>query len=360
MHSYFEIKICETHFKEKLYFCAMNGLRKLLLPFSLVYGSILALRNLFYDKGWFKSKSYATPIICIGNLSIGGTGKSPMIEYLISFLKEDYKVAVLSRGYKRKTIGFREVTINSKAEDVGDEPLQFKQKFSEIIVVVCANRQEGIEKIRIKADVILLDDAFQHRKVSASTNVLLTTFNDLYVHDMILPVGNLRESKRGAKRADLVMVTKCPEKHSYAKLQEIQYILNLRSEQKIYFSKISYDESIYGISETLPLNYLLDKNFTLVTGIANPKPLVEFLKQNQFNFEHKKFPDHHYFSNSEIKNLKEKEIILTTEKDFVRLQPRLNKFAIYYLPIKIVILKSQENFFKEYIINEIENFSKKN
>jgi tetraacyldisaccharide 4'-kinase len=336
----------------------MNILRKLLLPFSLLYGSILALRNLCYDKGWFKSKSYAIPIICVGNLSTGGTGKSPMIEYLISFLKEDYKVAVLSRGYKRKTNGFRDVIINSKAEDVGDEPLQIKRKFPEVMVAVCADRQEGIEKIRIKANVILLDDAFQHRKVRASTNILLTTFNDLYVHDMVLPAGNLRESKRGAKRADLVMVTKCPEKHSQAKLQEIQYILNIKPTQKIYFSKISYDEFICGISETLPLNYLLNKNFTLVTGIANPKPLVEFLKQNQFNFEHKKFPDHHYFSNSEIKNFKEKEIILTTEKDFVRLQPRLNKSAIYYLPIKTAILNEQEKFFKEYIINEIENFSK--
>lgn len=328
------------------------------MPFSLLYGSILALRNLCYDKGWFKSKSYAIPIICVGNLSTGGTGKSPMIEYLISFLKEDYKVAVLSRGYKRKTDGFRDVLINSKAEDVGDEPLQIKRKFPEVMVAVCADRQEGIEKIRIKANVILLDDAFQHRKVSASTNILLTTFNDLYVHDMVLPAGNLRESKRGAKRADLVMVTKCPEKHSHAKLQEIQYILNLKPTQKIYFSKISYDEFICGISETLPLNYLLNKNFTLVTGIANPKPLVEFLKQNQFNFEHKKFPDHHHFSNSEIKNFKEKEIILTTEKDFVRLEPRLNKSAIYYLPIKTAILNEQEKFFKEYIINEIENFSK--
>ncbi|MGY8933148.1 MAG: tetraacyldisaccharide 4'-kinase [Flavobacteriales bacterium] len=338
----------------------MNILRKLLLPFSLLYGSILALRNLCYDKGWFKSKSYAIPIICVGNLSTGGTGKSPMIEYLISFLKEDYKVAVLSRGYKRKTDGFRDVLINSKAEDVGDEPLQIKRKFPEVMVAVCADRQEGIEKIRIKANVILLDDAFQHRKVSASTNILLTAFNDLYVHDMVLPAGNLRESKRGAKRADLVMVTKCPEKHSHAKLQEIQYILNLKPTQKIYFSKISYDEFICGISETLPLNYLLNKNFTLVTGIANPKPLVEFLKQNQFNFEHKKFPDHHHFSNSEIKNFKEKEIILTTEKDFVRLQSRLNKSAIYYLPIKTAILNEQEKFFKEYIINEIENFSTNN
>ncbi|MBT3871616.1 MAG: tetraacyldisaccharide 4'-kinase [Flavobacteriaceae bacterium] len=338
----------------------MNILRKLLLPFSLLYGSILAFRNLCYDKRWFKSKSYAIPIICVGNLSTGGTGKSPMIEYLISFLKEDYKVAVLSRGYKRKTNGFREVIINSTAEDVGDEPLQFKRKFPEIMVVVCADRQEGIEKIRIKADVILLDDAFQHRKVSASTNILLTTFDDLYVHDMVLPAGNLRESKRGAKRADLVMVTKCPEKHSHAKLQEIQYLLNLKPTQKIYFSKIIYDDSICGISKTLPLNYLLNKNFTLVTGIANSKPLVEFLKQNQFNFEHKKFPDHHHFSDSEIKNFKEKEIILTTEKDFVRLEPRLNKFAIYYLPIKTAILNKQEKYFKEYIINEIENFSTNN
>ena len=330
------------------------------MPFSLLYGSILAFRNLCYDKRWFKSKSYAIAIICVGNLSTGGTGKSPMIEYLISFLKEDYKVAVLSRGYKRKTNGFREVIINSTAEDVGDEPLQFKRKFPEIMVVVCADRQEGIEKIRIKADVILLDDAFQHRKVSASTNILLTTFDDLYVHDMVLPAGNLRESKRGAKRADLVMVTKCPEKHSHAKLQEIQYLLNLKPTQKIYFSKIIYDDSICGISKTLPLNYLLNKNFTLVTGIANSKPLVEFLKQNQFNFEHKKFPDHHHFSDSEIKNFKEKEIILTTEKDFVRLEPRLNKFAIYYLPIKTAILNKQEKYFKEYIINEIENFSTNN
>ena len=215
----------------------MNKLRKLLFPFSLVYGSILAFRNLCYDKGWFESKSYNRPIICVGNLSTGGTGKSPMIEYLISFLIKDYKVAVLSRGYKRKTNGFKKVLIDSLAENVGDEPLQFKQKFPDIVVAVCANRQEGIKKIKNKADVILLDDAFQHRKVKASTNILLTTFNDLYIHDVVLPAGNLRESKRGSKRADLVVVTKCPEKHSYAKLQEIQYILNLRPEQKIYFQK---------------------------------------------------------------------------------------------------------------------------
>ena len=338
----------------------MYILRKILFPFSWLYGGITALRNLFYDKGWLVSKSYSTPIICVGNLSTGGTGKSPMIELLIKFLKDDYQVAVLSRGYKRKTSGFKEVLNNSTAEEVGDEPLQFKQNFPEATVAVCADRQEGIENLRVKADVILLDDAFQHRKVKASTNVLLTTFNNLYINDHILPTGNLRESKKGAKRADIIIVTKCPEGVAYAKLQEIQFILDLKPYQKIYFSKIGYDDNVFGVSETLSLNYLKNKPFTLVTGIANPKPLVDYLRKKEFDFEHLKYPDHHYFSTSEINQLKEKDIILTTEKDYMRLQSRLEKFAIYYLPIKTIILKKQEEFFKEYIIKEIENFEKEN
>ena len=338
----------------------MNILRKLLFPFSWLYGGILAFRNMCYDFGWFESKSYSTPIICVGNLSTGGTGKSPMIEFLIQFLKEDYQIAVLSRGYKRKTKGFLKVLENSNAEDVGDEPLQFKKKFPKVTVAVCADRQEGIEKIKVKADVILLDDAFQHRRVKASTYILLTTFNDLYIHDSVLPSGNLREFKSGARRADVIIVTKCPEKVSYAKLQEIQYELNLKPHQKIYFSKIGYEKNIVSISEKQPLDYLIGKDFTLVTGIANPKPLVDFLKEKELVFEHKKYSDHHHFSTSEIEELKKKEIILTTEKDFVRLQARLGKFAIYYLPIKTIILKNQEVFLKEYIVDEIENFRSKN
>ncbi len=318
------------------------------------------MRNLFYDLGWLKSKSYSTPIICVGNLSTGGTGKSPMIEFLIDFLKEDYQIAVLSRGYKRKTSGFLEVTTKSKSEDVGDEPLQFKLKYPETTIAVCANRQEGIGKLQVKADVILLDDAFQHRKVKASTNILLTTYNDLYIHDFILPAGNLRESKAGAKRADVIIVTKCPEKVAYSKLQEIEFLLKLKPHQKVYFSKIGYDDSIFGISEKQSLNYLKNKKFTLVTGIANPKPLTKFLKENEYQFKHKKYSDHHHFSTSEIEELKKEDLILTTEKDFVRLQPKLEKFALYYLPIKTIILKEQEAFFKEYIIDEIENFSLKN
>ncbi len=336
----------------------MNLLRKILFPFSILYGGITWLRNYFYDRGWLESRTYKIPIICVGNLTTGGTGKSPMIQYLVSFLKEDYELAILSRGYKRRTKGFREVLIDSTAEEVGDEPLQFKQNFPKVTVAVCANRREGIEKLRSKADAILLDDAFQHRKVKASTNILLTSYDDLYIEDHILPTGNLREARSGSKRADIIVVTKCPEGAPYAKIQEIQFRLNLLPHQKIYFSKIGYDKLIYGVSETLSIHYLQDKSFTLVTGIAKPEPLVTFLKRKQFRFTHEKFPDHHHFSASDIKKLKQKEIILTTEKDYMRLQPKLEKFALYYLPIKVLILNEQEEFFKETIFNRIENHKK--
>lgn len=331
----------------------MKFIRKVLFPFAVVYGIVTAFRNYFYNVGWLKSKKYNLPVICVGNLSVGGTGKSPMIEYLISFLKEEYKVAILSRGYKRKTSGFLEVKQNHTAADVGDEPLQIKLKFPETTVAVCADRQTGIEKLKNTSEVILLDDAFQHRKVTASLNILLTSFSDLYINDYMLPTGNLREPRAGALRADIIVVTKCPDNVAYAKLQEIQFKLELKPHQKIYFSKIGYDSSIYGISETLPLDYLLQKKFTLVTGIANPTPLVDFLKSKRFDFEHLKFPDHHDFTSSEVEKLKKKELIITTEKDFMRLQPKLYKFALYYLPIKTVILNEQSKFFEERILNEV-------
>jgi tetraacyldisaccharide 4'-kinase len=319
-----------------------------------LYGSIVALRNIFYDKGWLTSKSFEKPVICVGNLSVGGTGKSPMIEYLIEFLNKDYRVSVLSRGYKRQTKGYREVLSESTAQEVGDEPLQFKQNFPDVTVAVCANRREGIEKLQHKTDVILLDDAFQHRRVRASTYILLTPFNDLYSRDFVLPAGNLREFRYGAKRADIVVITKCPEGVSYSKLQKIQYDIKLQENQTIYFSKIGYDSFIYGPTEKLPLEYLQDKKFTLVTGIAKPKPLVDFLESRKCVFDHKKYPDHHDFSDSEVSKLKKTEIILTTEKDYVRLQPKLGKFAVYYLPIKTVILRDQEHFFKQKIQENID------
>lgn len=334
----------------------MMLLRKILIPFSLIYGGITATRNYLYAKGWWERTSYDLPVICIGNLSTGGSGKSPMVEYLIDFLQKDYRIAVLSRGYKRKTSGFLEVFDDSTPEDVGDEPLQFKQNFPKVTIAVCADRRTGIEKLRSKADLIILDDAYQHLKVRASFNILLTPFDDLFIDDFVLPTGNLREFRSGVKRANMVVVTKCPEGVAYAKLQEIQFRLNLNPEQKLYFSKIGYDKFMHSSTESLQLSYLSGKSFTLVTGIANPKPLVDFLNRKEFQFKHEKFADHHEFTSSEIQRLKEKEIILTTEKDYIRLEPKLKKFALYYLPIKTRILNKQEEFLKETIIDHIDRF----
>ncbi len=322
----------------------MNKLRKILFPFAVLYHGVTSVRNWLYDKNYFKSISFEKPVICVGNLSMGGTGKSPMIEYLISLLKDDYKLAVLSRGYKRKSKGFQFVEINSSAEEIGDEPLQFKRKFPEVTVAVDANRKEGIAKLQQAADVILLDDAFQHRSVNPSFSILLTTYADLYIKDYVLPAGNLRESRAGADRADLIVVTKCPEKISYAQQQEIQYKLKLKPHQHVYFSFISYASVIQGKQDTKHLDFLINKNFTLVTGIANPAPLENYLKDYGLSFELISFADHHHFTVSEINMLDKKELILTTEKDFMRLKDRLANAQVYYIPIHIEILNKEEGF----------------
>ncbi|QQX76936.1 MULTISPECIES: tetraacyldisaccharide 4'-kinase [Aequorivita] len=333
----------------------MNFLRKLLFPFSLLYGGITTLRNFFYNKNLLKSKAYNFPVICVGNLSTGGTGKSPMIELLVSFLRDNQKLAILSRGYKRKTTGYREVLTESTVEEVGDEPLQFKKKFPEITVAVCEDRQTGIEKLQSKTDVILLDDAFQHRKVTASLNILLTSFDDLYVNDCMLPTGNLREPKFGANRADIIVVTKCPENISDATIESIKRELRPKLHQEIYFSKIGYASEIKNPKEKKPLSSLKNEEFLLVTGIAIPKPLIDFLQKERLNFKEKSFPDHHNFSSSEIEELKKYPLILTTEKDFMRLQALSKVTEIFYLPIKTVILNDAEKKFKariEEAINE--------
>lgn len=332
--------------------------RKILYPFSILYDGVTALRNYAYDIGWKESTEYEIPVISVGNLSVGGTGKSPMVELLISFLKEDYKVAVLSRGYKRKTSGFLEVKENATAEEVGDEPLQFKHKFPDVTVAVCADRRTGIEQLQRKAEVIILDDAFQHRKVKPAISILLTSYSNLFLDDCLLPAGNLRESQKGKKRADIFVVTKIPEGTPYASLQKIQFRMQLQSHQSIYFSKIGYESKIYGASENLPLEYLKDKPFTLVTGIANPTPLVHFLMEMNFSFRHKKFPDHHHFSPSEIENLKMEELIITTEKDYKRLHGKLQKKALYYLPITTEFLYTEDSAFKKEVLEKLENYRK--
>lgn len=331
----------------------MGFLRKLLFPFSILYGGITAIRNLCYDLGLLKSKSYDLPIICVGNLSTGGTGKSPMIEFLISFLSENHKIAVLSRGYKRKTKGFYEVLQNSRVEEVGDEPLQFKKKFPEVSVAVCEDRQTGIEKLKQQADIILLDDAFQHRKVKASLNVLLTSYGKLYRDDCLLPTGNLRESILGAKRADIIVVTKCPDTIDGPEMEQIKQKLRPKPNQEIYFSKIAYGESIKNTTDSQPLSYLKHRTFLLVSGIANPQPLVSFLKRRNMNFRERLFQDHHNFTPSEIQQISKEPLVLTTEKDFMRLQSLADTTAIYYVPITTEFVDDMGVAFKKRVENAI-------
>jgi tetraacyldisaccharide 4'-kinase len=299
------------------------------------------LRNKLYDYGINSSKSYDFPVICVGNLSVGGTGKSPMIEYLIRLLKNNHKVATLSRGYKRKTKGFVIANQTLNTDDVGDEPYQFFKKFDDIIVSVHANRRDGIELLRNLNEppsLILLDDAYQHRRVKAGLNILLTTFNDLYTEDVLLPTGNLREPKSGAKRADIIVVTKCPQGITETNKSKLKNSLKPLNHQHVFFSSIVYSEKIKNFNDEKKLSDLKETRFTLVTGIANSKPFVEHLQNKGLNFEHLNFKDHHDFSEKELENLRNKAFILTTEKDYVRLAPNFkNSERLYYLPIEIAI-----------------------
>lgn len=323
----------------------MNLLRKILIPIVPVYQGIAWLRNYCFDNDILKSKSYNFPVICVGNLSVGGTGKTPMIEYLIQLLKEEYCVGTLSRGYGRQTKGFLLADEKATAKTIGDEPFQFYQKFSEIIVSVGEDRQHAIEQLlqlEKSPEVLLLDDAFQHRKVKAGLNILLTSYNDLYVNDMVLPTGNLREPKSGTKRADLIIVTKCPQNISVEEQEKIMRELKIETHQQLYFSSISYSDVIVSKDKKMDLEELKSKPFTLVTGIANPKPLVNYLSKKGFKFDHEAYKDHHDFSASEISKLEAKELIVTTEKDYMRLRDRLKHNHVYYLPIASVILNKDK------------------
>lgn len=313
------------------------------------------MRNKLYDARVMPSKSYNFPVVCVGNLSTGGTGKTPMIEYLIRLLKSDFKVATLSRGYGRKTKGFILSDENVTAEDIGDEPFQFYNKFkNEVAIAVDADRQNGIAKLHdlVAPDVILLDDAFQHRKVAAGFNILLTDFNKLYSKDVVLPTGNLREPKAGAKRANAIVVTKCPENLSETEKQAVVKSLNPLAHQQVFFSKVAYAKEVYGNDPRVDLEAFLKQRFTLVTGIANPKPLVNYLNTLGADFEHLKFPDHHGFSKKEVELLAQKDRILTTEKDYMRLmtEERL-KQKLFYLPIQVEI--DRQTDFEALVLNFI-------
>lgn len=312
----------------------MEVLRKILFPLSLVYALVVHIRNYLYDRGVLKSQSFGTPTICIGNLSVGGTGKTPMAELLVSLLQDDYEVALLSRGYRRKSSGFVLANSGSTVDELGDEPFQIHSKFPKITVAVDADRANGIRKLQDSRapDVILLDDAFQHRKVAYGFSILLTTYGNLYSEDWYLPTGSLRDSKREANKAHLIIVTKCPRNLDEVGQGQILRKLNPQPKQRVLFSYLDYDEEAKGSSTPLFLDKFRDKNLTLVTGIANPSPLTAYLKAAGLTFEHLRFKDHHHFSEKELLLLRKKEIILTTEKDYVRLKGKVEN--VYFLPIK--------------------------
>ena len=338
------------------YFRKMNLLRKILFPFAILYGFITSVRNFLFDKGILKSYSFDLPVIAVGNLSVGGTGKTPQIEYLIRLLSDKYKVATLSRGYKRQTDGFVLANSNSDALQLGDEPFQFYQKFKNIQVAVDADRKNGIEQLLSNLnipEVILLDDAFQHRKVKAGFYIMLTSYRDLYCDDFILPTGNLRESRSGVQRANIVIVTKCPSDLSLEAQNSIKKQLNLSANQSLFFTFIDYDDVVYSDKKKLKVSEFKNMDKVLLAGIAKPESFFAYLKQE--NDECLAFPDHHHFSGSELEEIKKKashKIIVTTEKDYVRLKGSILCEQLYYLPIKSTFLSDGDNFDKN-ILNYV-------
>ncbi len=322
----------------------MKLFRKILYPVVPLYYVVVFLRNKFFDWSIFSSKSYTFPLLCVGNLSVGGTGKTPMIEYLIALLEPKYKLATLSRGYGRKSKGFLIAEPNATSQDIGDEPLQLFNKFKTITVAVDADRQNGLKCLKENypwVDAVLLDDAFQHRKVTAGFNMLLTAYDQLYCDDGVLPTGNLREPKSGAKRAQVIVVTKCPENLSDLEKTALIKRLNPKSNQAVFFSSIQYSDTLMSSTSSRSLIDLKNTRFTLVTGIANPKPLVAYLEELGLDFEHLSYKDHHEFSNSELELIHSKSLVVTTEKDFSRLNSEA-KDQIYYLPIQLKIDNASE------------------
>ena len=332
----------------------MKLIKKILFwKLSIQFSLVTSIRNFIYNIGVIKSRQFNLPIISVGNLVLGGSGKTPTIEYLIRLLSKNYKIAVLSRGYGRKSKGFIIADSNSDTNLIGDEPMQYYRKFKNIIVSVDSNRVRGVNKLiklNSKPEIILLDDAYQHRRVKPGMSILLTKFNDLYSDDNIFPLGNLRESKSNANRADIIIVTKCDKNISKDQKRHIIQKLNIGDNQKIYFSSIKYSKMLYDKESSKLLSEFKNIKFTLVTGIANSSHMVNYLKDNDFNFNHLPFKDHHNYSDSDISNINNNEIVITTEKDYVKLYSRVTT-KLFYLPIEFLIHNEEE--FNNQILNSI-------
>jgi tetraacyldisaccharide 4'-kinase len=333
-----------------------------LFPFSLLYAAVTRLRNFFYDKGWLKSYSFNIPVIAVGNLSVGGTGKTPMIEYLVRLLKDDHNLAILSRGYGRKTSGFLLGTQGTNAEKIGDEPYQFYRKFDDVKVAVDENRVRGVQTLleeKNPPDAVLLDDAYQHRRIRAGFYILMTSYGKLYSEDWVLPAGNLREPRSGSKRANVVVVSKCPDNMNENERNLICDRLNLNEDQEVFFTGIEYAGKAIGNKKELTLEELSSYQVLLVTGIANPSPLLEYLSQKEIDATHLKFSDHHQLSPGEHARIEsafgklpgKKKTVLTTEKDYVR-NFESSELPVYYLPIQTRFYGGEE-LFKQIIHNYV-------
>jgi len=341
----------------------------LLLPFSLVYGLIIYIRNWLFDSNILRSATFNLPLICVGNLAVGGTGKSPMVEFLIGKLKDDFRLAILSRGYKRKTIGYTLASEKSTALEIGDEPMQFYNKFPDVTVAVGEERVVAIPQLlHDKPDtrVIILDDAFQHRSVRAGFNILLTDYNNLFTRDWFLPTGDLRDQKKSARRANIILVTKCPQDLSLAEKNQLIREIRPAASQHIFFTAISYGKPYQVITREL---WIPNKTteVLLVTGIANPGQLKKHLEEKFNGYDELAFSDHHIFTIDDLKHILKRfdqiqspeKILLTTEKDAVRLQKfsqQLRELPVFVMPIQPVFLFNEENQFTRLITTFIQEF----
>lgn len=346
----------------------LNYLRLLLLPFSIIYGMAILLRKKLYDWGLMRSVKFDLPVICVGNLAVGGSGKTPTTEYLVRLLV-DYKIAILSRGYGRKTKGFIVADSTATAETIGDEPLQYHQKFVDVTVAVCEDRVSGIKQLEENHDLIILDDAFQHRAVRAGFNILLFEFRKLGTMQFLLPAGNLRDVFSSRKRADVLLVTKSPVPLLHVAQQASINELQPNANQPVLHSYLKYGNLIHLYdNESRILESIKDFEIFLLTGIANPAPLIEELEKYTQTIKHEEFPDHYAFKNDDIEKLKsvfmastkKDKIIITTEKDSKRLRATgfedlLVDLPVYYLPIEVELFEEDKITFDELILNYVKS-----
>lgn len=348
-----------------------------MLPLSWLYGIVVRLRNQLFEFGILKSRSFNVPVISVGNITVGGSGKTPHVEYLINLLKDKMQIAVLSRGYKRKSHGYILAGKDTHMRDIGDEPYQMKKKFKDIHVAVDKNRCHGIDRIiqseeTKNTDVILLDDAYQHRYVKPGINILLVDYHRLIIYDKLLPAGRLREPQSEKSRADIVIITKCPKALKPLEYRVIIKAMNLYPYQKLYFTTLEYDylKPVYCGEKRRLDSIRKDENILLLTGIASPKQMIYDLKPYSENITPLTYPDHHMFTkkdieriNNEFAKMSPPKMIITTEKDNSRLfgMEGLSddvRHNIYVLPINIKFMLEQEKDFNNKIIGYVRKNSR--